>query len=228
MPIVEFFGHPGAGKSTLSREVSKQLRRCGYPVREPTYNQVTNLHLVPSLSLRLLKTLRQLMQRPRESYANIRQIWETDQHQVLDLLRTTYYHLYTINEYHRTGSRRECSVFDQGIIQSLWSIFLTANKNIQIEPFLDICPEIRSDWLVVVVDVSRENIRERLEARSINTTRIDLDTELVQSLDHFEKMKRTIRSLEGASASFDVVTVNNDTQERIPEAVSQITATIGA
>lgn len=222
MTIIEFFGHPGAGKSTISHKLAQELRHSGQKVSEPSYTLVTDLHLIPSLLIRLTKMSNQIIKQPRQSYCSILNIWNSDQKSVNNLLRTTYYHLFTMAEYNRIDMNKNIHIFDQGLIQSVWSILLTGEVEVKLNQFIKNFPSIRSNWVVVVVNASEEVIRDRLRQRFFNTTRINVEEELKESLHHFRDMRDNLYSLEKSTDTFDLIEVNNNSRECIPSEVSKI------
>lgn len=172
--VIEFFGLPGAGKTTLSKRLTELLRERGATVDNPSNDMdhipaglrriIRKLHFVirelshhPASSLRAALTISGHRQGSTKGLIKVLVNWWF----VADLLRT------------RDGSAH-FRILDQGICQALWSIGLTGKAgNLLAHCDNLIFESIPFPHVVVLVEANIETVVERLTKREGRNSRIE-------------------------------------------------------
>ncbi|ELY54560.1 hypothetical protein C491_18199 [Natronococcus amylolyticus DSM 10524] len=223
---VEFFGVPGAGKSTIARRLTERLAATGRPVSEPTYELA---HGVSSARRYLAKSgyaATGTCRRPRQALAAARAIAESGQPSPRALVKTTFNWLYVtgVLESRKSG---ELQVLDQGLVQAAWSVGLGAERD-RTTPLCELAVDALSragPSVVVVVDVAPETVRERLASRADGDTRVSPAGDGHGVSEAFERKDRIERSLADAVAdepSVDLLRVDNESQADLEDAVATV------
>ncbi|MDG5759867.1 AAA family ATPase [Natronococcus sp. A-GB1] len=223
---VEFFGVPGAGKSTIARRLAERLAATGRPVSEPTYELA---HQVSSARRYLAKSgyaATGTVRHPRRALAAARAIAESGQPSSRTLVKTTFNWLYVAGVLESRTSG-ELQVLDQGLAQAAWSVGLGAER----DRTTSLC-ELAVDALsrtgpsmVVVVDLAPETVRERLAGRADGDTRVSPTGDGHAVSEAFERKERVERSIADAIAgnpSVDLVHVDNESRTDLEDAVGVV------
>jgi thymidylate kinase len=224
--VVEFFGVPGAGKSTVAHRLAKRLREGGYAVAEPTY---TLVHDATSARRYFSKTgyaTYSAVSAPRRTFSTGRLIAGTNQpsYPVLAKMVLNWWFLSGVLNGRSSDS---VQLLDQGLCQAVWSVALGADTDL-VTPLCDTAIESLSrldEVLLVVVDISPETASERLDARSNDDTRITT-TENGYSVDKAfrlkERVERTIQERATEYPSIELISVENESRSDLDESVTEI------
>ncbi|MDG5818590.1 AAA family ATPase [Natronococcus sp. A-GB7] len=223
---VEFFGVPGAGKSTIARRLTERLAATGRPVAEPTYELA---HEVSSVRRYLSKsgyaavgTLRQ----PRRALVGARAIADSGQPSGRALVKTTFNWQYVtgVLELRAPG---ELQVLDQGLVQAAWSVGLGAERD-RTPSLCELAVDALSRGgtaLVVVVDVAPETVRERLSRRADGDTRVSPTGDghgVSEALERKERVERSLVDAVADEPSVDLLHVDNESRADLEDAVATV------
>ena len=172
--LIEFFGLPGSGKSTLSRLAADRLRARGIIVDEITYDLD---HGQPRLGRRLAKfahSIRYAVMSPRRAFSDLIRIAATRQARPTDLGKSIFNWMFIASLASRKRSATRITILDQGVAQALWSIGFAAQR----EDWLDLLlaethgAALMPD-LVIQVRADIQTIGGRLATRERAVSRMD-------------------------------------------------------
>lgn len=165
MPIVEFVGLPGAGKTSLSRATAAALRARGLRVSEPV-TRLNELAAGRRAATKLASCTRQAARAPATAATLVRLVaasrqpsWALAVKNLINLLLQ--------QELSRAAPAGHVALHDQGVFQALWSLELEAQN----PPRLDAALYARlagdaGPRLVVFLDSDAVRVLERLSTRS--------------------------------------------------------------
>ncbi|GEM_PF-2304863 len=214
--VVEFAGLPGAGKTTLAGRVAGLLREQGVPADEPLLAFSGRFW-----GRRTPRALMHLFRRPAAACRALGAIGRSGQRTGRDAacLAHTWLFLHTLmGECRRSG---RIALFDQGIIQALWSVALNARHD-ALPTFLAAVRETmcRPD-VVVVVDVHPDVAARRLRTRPYGRSRLERGP---WNPWLFERGVAVWRRLEPLIATLcaDVMVVPNDRGDVVDESVRRL------
>jgi hypothetical protein len=189
---------PGSGKSTVSHAFAAELRKRGFEVREPVRNDLRSLS---QSARRLRKTgvaCRELVAVSRSVPVGIRVLAESSQ-STLSAYPAIALNWFYIAGLCRTASGRPgVAVFDQGILQALWSVAFGSDSLHEMS--VDRCVALTSEILpigsvAVLVDADTTVLEERIASRSDGRGRVD--AALRRGADAFvEAIDRGLAALE--------------------------------
>ncbi len=223
---VEFFGVPGAGKSTIARHLIERLVATGRPVSEPTY---TLAHQVSSARRYLSKSGYAAVgtaRRPRPALSSARAIAESGQLSRRALVKTTFNWLYVVGVL-ESRTAGELQVLDQGLAQAAWSVGLGAERD-RTAPLCELAVNALSrsgPALVVVVDVAPETVRERLSRRADGDTRVTPTGEghdVSEAFEHKKRIERSIADVVADKPSVGLLRVENESKADLEDAVGAV------
>lgn len=224
--LIEFFGLPGSGKTTLSHIVASLLAAKGINVSESTYNIDCNQYKYARLLVKLFHFVHYFGHNPYQGKISLTSIAATKQATATDLCKSLLNWMYISSLSSGKRSNGQIAILDQGIAQALWSIGLAA----QHEAWLDLVMNhsqsnmLKPD-LIVYVRADHQTIIERLSARQVRTSRLDhigQDRRLLQQAQaHSESILRKLRS-DGVR----VVETENDCYEQLASSAKAIADTI--
>lgn len=157
-PLVEFVGLPASGKSHLARTVKHQLEP-DIEVPITTASEKRSRRRLPVLAVLLIGWV--LLAPVRAVIVGV-DLRRTSQARRLQLLRYWLFYLYLSAEWWRTARTGELHLSDQGCIQHVWRVRLTASNMAvdDIERFLR-RHMVRMPDLVVFVEVDHHTRMER-------------------------------------------------------------------
>lgn len=172
--IVEFTGLPGSGKSTIAHALAELLRTRGFVVSEPTWhNDHASRPTVRTLrkaSLAVAAAVRD----PLLAGSLLRSLARSRQPTRRELLQLA------INALYLGETTRDCSgssgfhVFDQGMLQQLWSVLYRAGDGNNAERYY--ADQLRgrdAPTRVVMIDTPLGAVQRRLLARTGGASRFE-------------------------------------------------------
>lgn len=171
--IVEFFGLPGVGKSTLSHRVVQILRQRGIPVREPTQVGMQILDRHTRIIKKGMFIALEMLISPKSVWLSARIIASSKQKSALDFIKTYLNWLYVSSLLRTHINKLGIHIFDEGILQALWSIAFTA-EGLDLSKITRIA--LRSTaipYLIVVLQANHETVERRLTERPVCHSRLE-------------------------------------------------------
>ena len=171
--VIEFFGLPGAGKSTLSQRVAWLLAQRRVVVEQPTHCLD---HGLSGWHRRLRKStyaVRQLLLRPLATGRVVRAIAGTEQASSADLATTAFNCVYLSGLLAYLRPRQAVVLLDQGPVQALWSIGFGSTATSWVDALGSFGDLLPAPDLLVWVQASPGTIARRLRARAYPVSRLE-------------------------------------------------------
>lgn len=172
--LVEFIGLPGSGKSTIAHALADLLRERGESVSEPTWR---NDHATRRPLRALRKATLALAAAARDgAHARALVEWVASSRQPTrgETLRLAINALYVAETTERCARSQGVHIFDQGLLQQLWSLLYRATHNEDLErrcaEQLAMCG---ARLHVVIVEAPLGVLQRRLEARTQGASRLE-------------------------------------------------------
>lgn len=170
--LVEFFGVPGSGKSTMSRIVADALRHKRCVVSEATYDVEHQHSRTGSQLLKLGHIAAYAASHPRHALSDAARIAATRQATVRDLAKSIFNWTFISSLAARERSRQDVLLLDQGVAQALWSVGFAARGHTWLELIEAQAPALRPD-LVIHVRADLQAVGNRLMRRERHASRMD-------------------------------------------------------
>ncbi len=188
MMLIEFTGVPGSGKTYLCGIMADMLRDHGLAVSTPLDGLagMSPLIRIPRKFARIaLFGLAHAVHSLRLYYT----IARTGQSSVLDTVRSLATILFVLSEIDTHRRRDGILLLDQGVAQSVFTVFYAATSEIDCTDFNGLpVPD-----LLVEVDAGDSQVRERLEGRLGRQSRVERDGNdgVARARTAMERMRKT-------------------------------------
>ena len=172
--IVEFIGLPGSGKSTIAHALAETLRRRGATVSEPTW-QNDHASSVPARTFRKgAFAIAAGIRDPERAGDLVQWIAHSRQPTIREAVKLTVNALYLAEARERCAHAPGIHVFDQGLLQQLWSVLYRAIEHHDAERT---CAEQLTRCCgcvnVVIVETPLSTLRQRLQGRRADASRLE-------------------------------------------------------
>lgn len=167
MTIIDFYGLPGSGKSTVSHKLAEVLRDKGYSVEEPSWT-TDRMPSWKRLSLKMITSFAYCVCHIKTMVYIIEEasVFKLPPKTAIKLLVNTGYIMYMFTK------KRDCdySIFDQGLIQAVISLYTENNESTYYEMYKRLRQAIpyNTEPVYIVVDVSTamERMLHRKDGKS--------------------------------------------------------------
>jgi GTPase SAR1 family protein len=172
--VIEFFGLPGAGKTTLSRRLTQLLRNEGVKVNHPNDDMISLKEGMRRKIHKLPYIIKEPLFHPVQSLRAALAINGSCQRSVADFSKVLVNWWYVTAILRSPKTRMHFSVLDQGVFQALWSIVLTGKTLDSFNHFGDLL--LKSSFLpqiVVLVEARIPTLLERLIQREGSNSRLE-------------------------------------------------------
>jgi hypothetical protein len=221
---VEFVGLPGAGKSEVSRAAARVLRARNLPVSEPSYELDHATPPARRLVSKLWLAARGWARSPRESRFWMQTLVEAQDDGPNWLRAVAMNWFYLMGSLQRWSAVPGIHVFDQGLLQALWSVGYAARRpdiiSTRLLSRLDRALPPRA--LVVLVDAGVPTILKRLEQRPAGRSRLERDLATGRSATCLARATQVLKCVEDVVWELAhvhdlmVLRINNDTERALP------------
>lgn len=223
--IIEFFGLPGVGKSTLADQLRSSLHDAGYSARVTTRNVGPKARAISRYFRKMLMILLMLVRHPRAATQVLRSLRHSNQRP-------------PVQAWHRwvdwmvaqallvEGPSSGFAILEQGSLQAIWSMGIRGDLG---GP-LDAIVQTRHSWLmpdvVVAVEAPLDQISARLDARGSQHSRLQEDGHLHQGeLDRAERlMSAVLTGTESIGLSRESTITIQNTEGSPPAEVAAVLA----
>lgn len=166
--VVEFFGLPGAGKSTLACHVADRLAARGVPVKRSPRVLSHASGKVERIVGKGAVIAAEIARHPFHAGRAARAVAATRQRTAADLARTLANWLYVGALLRRGAGAAEVRLVEQGLAQALWSIGFSAGHLAWADVISRHGVLVLAPDLVVLVQADLDVIRGRLASRGAN------------------------------------------------------------
>jgi adenylate kinase len=223
--IVEFFGVPGAGKSTVAHQVGQRLAADGYSVAEPTYTLVHDRTRIRRYLAKMGYAASTTVRRPGRALSSGRLLATTAQptHSTTAKLLFNWLFVHGVVDAHQGGVR----LLDQGLCQAVWSVALRADYDRLTELSARAVNALAraGSAHIVVVEITPETARNRLAARATDESRIsptDADGTIADAFECKAKVEKAIVAAAADEPTIDVVRVRNETRADLERSTADL------
>jgi len=155
--VIEFIGLPGAGKSTISKQVKEELKERNI-IFDDLFNAGLPMFRLNRTIWKVVHVIKEIVSRPVFNLKQISLIFKTKQDTFMDFIKVTVNWIIMNGQIKRKLGTSVIS--DQGIVQAVWSILLTSRQNIGIEKFLS---QTKLPDIVFYVKIDRDVMNLRLK-----------------------------------------------------------------
>lgn len=174
--IIDFFGAPGCGKSTLSSELAKLLFNSGYNVSEFS-RSIDNKKKYVRRCLKLSYFLSYFWKNPFliiELFRIIPANEIGDKQEILKQIINIFYKLSFIKK----SSKYDFIIFDEGIPQMIISLLYYTNNDNYIKPLLElITKQLSLPISYIYINASEDTVKDRLKKRDGQRSRIEKESD---------------------------------------------------
>lgn len=174
--IIDFFGVPGCGKSTISHELYNDLNKKNYRVIEPTYDLDHNANTYYRKLVKGIYSIIFCMRHPYVSWNMAKKVYQNDYFLFNGFFSQIINLLYKLEIIYGTNS--DYIIFDEGIFQTSISLAInTNNKDIVIENCNYIMKSTKRKVVYhhIYIDTDISIVEERLLSRQKKDSRVDAE-----------------------------------------------------
>lgn len=191
--VLEFYGLPGCGKSTISHKLADDLRSKGLSVWEPSYE----------IDRKYGKTMRKVVKFAKlasfaicnhRAYKGVCGLVEANGCQGLSALQQLSNIAYKIGSYETVG-RYDVMIWDEGLVQASISLAVNGCRNASENEshLMSYIGDVK--YVKVYANVDKDTAFERMKGRTTNDSRVEKmasHEEQVSFLEEFEKVCESI------------------------------------
>jgi len=190
--IIEFLGTPGCGKSTLSELLTKSFLKDGLKVCNLSY-EIDRKKNIFRIFFKQKFILIFIIKYPLLSLYYFNYVKKSNQNSFKDLVKTLANLLYILALYEKIEktTKYDYIIFDQGLIQAIWSVLISSNNQKNSLP--DKLPLHKINHVLRIV-ASDNEILNRLNKRDGIHSRIE-NLPAFEMLQQIESYERTFDTL---------------------------------
>ena len=169
--VLEFYGLPGCGKSTISHKLADDLRSKGLSVWEPSYE----------IDRKYGKTVRKVMKFAKlasfaicnyRAYMGVRVLVETNGYQGMSALHQLANIAHKIDGY-RLADRYDVTIWDEGLVQSSVSLAINASRKASENECSLMAYTGDVKYVKVYAKVDIDTALKRMAGRTTNDSRVE-------------------------------------------------------
>ncbi len=208
--LVEFYGPPGVGKSTIAKQLHTSLRKHGYKTTNKTYENSRIDGTVPR-NLNKFKYIFQShktgLSNSRRLYNEIKQTNQPKRSQLLNLFLYSHFLRGTMQSVHGTDG---IHLFDQGVVQLCWAIQYSGTESFSPTALFEQYPSF-DEHVVVHVTVDPDTVFDRLINRDDGRSRIERQEMTKQTVEAVIDDVQSRFEVVGTHPGLTGLTVQNNT-----------------
>lgn len=194
--IFDYYGLPGAGKTTLSHQKAEEYRQKGLSVAEPSYGYDHSHGKLARKLAKVLHTFSYALRHPRRVRAVRRLVTDNGYAALGEQAKQTINIVIKLDAVERCTGKFSYILFDEGPAQAAVSLSVNsavpASENLaKILALLPTCP----DYQTVLVSAEPKEALRRVEARASGDTRIERLPTREERLALMEKYKEACDSI---------------------------------
>lgn len=224
--VVEFFGVPGAGKSTVAHHVGQRLAADGYSVAEPTYTLVHDRTRIRRYLTKMGYAASTTVRRPGRALSSGQLLAATAQptHSTTGKLLFNWLFVHGVVDAHRGDGVR---LLDQGLCQAVWSVALCADHDRLTELSARAVNALsrKGTAHIVVVEITPETARNRLAARATDESRVsptEVDGTIVDAFECKARVEKAIVAAAADEPTIDIIRVRNETSADLERSTAEL------
>src|SRR5438067_1785022 len=175
--LVEFAGLPGSGKSAVSQALAALLERRGVAVSTPRHDLDHRSAPPARLARKVAYALAGALRQPGRAGRWLGTAIQSGQPSLGVLCAVAANWLQLGEIMRRCVARPGVHLFDEGLLQGLWSAGYEARAQHEVWPQLVRCLEevLPPRLVVIVMDAAPAQVRQRLKRRAVAASRLDRD-----------------------------------------------------
>lgn len=179
MEIIEFIGNPGCGKSTITEHICNELSRD---------KRVLNFGGKITKVKKILYSFSMFFINPFYYFYLLNIVIKSRQPSIKTDIKIFLNITFLSGALSIIGKTYDYIIFDQGIIQGIWSILLESKTEIDYNKIIYRLP---TKYKIIYIEVGNDILKERLQKRDTNLSRFEKNPE---SMD-LEKSNRFLKEL---------------------------------
>lgn len=201
MIILDFYGMPGSGKSTISHLLAERLRKDGYTVVEPSWTLDNKRFVTTRILKKLFLTLEYAFKHPCIMNSIIRYVNDSS-NSFKQKIKLCINFAYTMN-YETRHEDVDIMIMDEGIAQAVVSLVTESTSSTCNQYLIYLLSKVNEKIKLVYCKVPLMTAMERLKERGTKKSRVDMlvDREKIEMLEHIEYLCENL--------SKDSIEINN-------------------
>jgi thymidylate kinase len=211
--VIEFVGLAGVGKSTISHRVAEILEQRGWRVEQPTYSVDHGMRAWQRLLLKFRLVTAEAIFHPASAVRSAKAILATRQASAADVIRLTVNWLFMSSLLRKTDGRAEVHIFDEGLLNALWSIGFSARSADTPRILGELARQRSTPVVVALIEADIAAVRARLDLRKNGQSRLErtgpADDVWDRARQALQQVKATLQTLTDDGADIEVVAVRN-------------------
>lgn len=169
--VLEFYGLPGCGKSTISHKLADDLRSKGLNVWEPSYE----------IDRKYGKTMRKVVKFAKlasiaicnhRAYKGVRGLVEANGYHSMSALQQLGNIAHKIDGY-KLADRYDVTIWDEGLVQASISLAINASRNASVNESSLMTYSGDAKYVKVYVKVDKNTALKRMKGRDTNDSRVE-------------------------------------------------------
>lgn len=170
MIILDFYGLPGSGKSTISHNFADMLRKKGYKVEEPSWKLDMQYSKLRRVLTKLFFSTLYFFYHP---FMALKAIKCSGIHQCNFIQKIKYWINISYTLYYMNNVKIDYLIFDEGINQAIISLYSTSSMSNYCDCKKILISNISSMIINIYVKLSIPNVLNNLEQRIDGNSRVD-------------------------------------------------------
>ncbi|MEN6460260.1 MAG: hypothetical protein ABFC94_02675 [Syntrophomonas sp.] len=206
--IIEFFGLPGSGKTTLANMFADKLEQSGYSIQKSIYRINNECNTIARLLIKTYTTLCFTLNNFPFIYNLFSFIYEEKNifRNLKDIIKQWINICFVLN-YINKGNETDIVIADQGVIQAAISISFY-HKNIDLNSIIKrLISQISKNQVFIYVHVDIEKDLKRLKNRKNGKSRLEKENNTIIKTMQLQKIESQCNTI---ANSFKCIVIDNN------------------